>query len=91
MIDVLSLVCRRKMLLQYFGEPLWAACENCDNCFLDLSNPSTAQTQSMQDVTVEALHFLKAVQSVPERGMTKVLKVLLGRAFPLPLIVSFKA
>ncbi|PWH13010.1 MAG: DNA helicase RecQ [Anaerolineae bacterium] len=64
--------CRRKPLLQYFGEPYLATkCNNCDNC--------TAAPPVLADVTIPAQKFLSCVKRTGERfGAGHVIDVLRG-------------
>jgi ATP-dependent DNA helicase RecQ len=64
--------CRRKPLLQYFGETYAAAkCDNCDNC--------NAEPPTLEDITVPAQKFLSCVKRTGERfGAGMVADVLLG-------------
>jgi ATP-dependent DNA helicase RecQ len=64
--------CRRRPLLEYFGERLAADCSNCDVC---LSPPAT------RDGTEAARKLLSAVYRCGQRfGAAHVIDVLLGRA-----------
>ena len=65
-------VCRRKMLLHYFGENYEQDnCHNCDNCL----HPSTKREASDQLVTV-----LKAVQAVKENFRSDyIVNFIIGR------------
>ncbi len=64
--------CRRRPLLQYFGESLGADCGNCDNC---LSPPATF------DGTEAARKLLSAVYRTGQMfGAAHVIDVLLGNA-----------
>ncbi len=68
-------VCRRKVLMHYFGEE-WKSenCGNCDNC----TNP-----KEKVEAKDEALKVLKVVQELDERFDTKyVVNILIGRATP---------
>ena len=64
--------CRRKPLLNYFGEPYTAAtCSNCDNCN---STPTP-----LADVTIPAQKFLSCVKRVDEKfGAGHIVDILLG-------------
>ena len=64
--------CRRKPLLNYFGEPYTIQnCRNCDNC--------TAEAATLTDITVPAQKFLSCVKRTGERfGAAHVTDVLLG-------------
>ena len=64
--------CRRKPLLNYFGEPYAAQnCRNCDNC--------TAEAIALTDITIPAQKFLSCVKRTGERfGAAHVTDVLLG-------------
>ncbi len=64
--------CRRKPLLNYFGEPYAVQnCRNCDNC--------TAEAVAMTDITLPAQKFLSCVKRTGERfGAAHVTDVLLG-------------
>jgi ATP-dependent DNA helicase RecQ len=62
--------CRRRPLLEYFGEPCFEACGNCDNC---LSPPAT------WDGTEAARKLLSAVYRTGQTfGAGHVIDVLLG-------------
>ncbi|MBN1313713.1 MAG: DNA helicase RecQ [Anaerolineae bacterium] len=64
--------CRRKPLLEYFGEAYTAqSCDNCDNC--------TGQAAEQIDITIPAQKFLSCVKRTGERfGAVHVTRVLLG-------------
>jgi ATP-dependent DNA helicase RecQ len=64
--------CRRKPLLNYFGEPYDIQnCRNCDNC--------TAEAVAQTDITLLAQKFLSCVKRTGERfGAAHVTEVLLG-------------
>jgi ATP-dependent DNA helicase RecQ len=63
--------CRRRLLLEYFGEALPAPCGNCDNC---LSPPR------VEDMTVAAQKALSCVYRTGQRyGAAHLADVLLGR------------
>ena len=64
--------CRRKPLLQYFGETFApSTCDNCDNC--------NAEPPTLEDITVPAQKFLSCVFRTGERfGIAHVVDVLLG-------------
>ena len=64
--------CRRKPLLNYFGEPYAIQnCKNCDNC--------TAEAPAQTDITLPAQKFLSCVKRTGERfGAAHVTEVLLG-------------
>jgi len=67
-----SIVCRRRMLLGYFGEVHAGACGNCDNCL------GTAKTF---DGTVSAQKALSAVARTGSRfGAGHLIDVLLGKS-----------
>ena len=64
--------CRRKPLLNYFGEPYTAAtCSNCDNC-------NSAPTP-LTDITIPAQKFLSCVKRADEKfGAAHIVDILLG-------------
>ena len=64
--------CRRKPLLNYFGEPYTATnCSNCDNC-------NSAPTP-LADVTIPAQKFLSCVKRADEKfGAGHIVDILLG-------------
>ncbi len=64
--------CRRKPLLNYFGEAYTIQnCQNCDNC--------TAEALPQTDITLPAQMFLSCVKRTGERfGAAHVTEVLLG-------------
>src|SRR6266516_581507 len=66
-----SMVCRRRVLLGYFGETLADdTCGNCDNCL---------QPQILEDRTIDAQKFLSCVARTRERfGMRYIIEVLRG-------------
>ncbi|MEM8807176.1 MAG: DNA helicase RecQ [Cyanobacteria bacterium P01_G01_bin.38] len=65
-----SAICRRKIQLNYFGEPFDGNCGNCDNCL----NPPP-----VEDWTIEAQKFLSCVARCRERfGITHIIDVLRG-------------
>lgn len=67
-------MCRRKILLQYFGEHTDDTCGNCDMC---LNPPETF------DATIAAQKALSCVYRVQQRfGMMHVVDVLLGQTNP---------
>ncbi|WP_214044385.1 DNA helicase RecQ [Methanomethylovorans sp.] len=66
-----STVCRRRMLLRYFGEELQE--ENCKGCDVCL------QPVKITDVTEEAKLLIKCVKEVDQRyGITHVTEILTG-------------
>lgn len=70
-----SSVCRRKILLHYFGED-WGEknCGNCDNC----RNP-----KEKIEVKDEVVQVLKTIKALDERFVTDyVISVLMGRLTP---------
>lgn len=70
-----SSVCRRKILLHYFGED-WGErnCGNCDNC----RNP-----KEKIEVKEEVVQVLKTIKALDERFVTDyVISVLMGRLTP---------
>ncbi|GAC1350543.1 MAG: DNA helicase RecQ [Ktedonobacteraceae bacterium] len=66
-----SSVCRRRSLLAYFGETLYAEnCGNCDNCLRPVL---------LEDRTIDAQKFLSCVARTQERfGMRHIIEVLRG-------------
>jgi ATP-dependent DNA helicase RecQ len=64
--------CRRKPLLNYFGEPYQVAnCGNCDNC--------TSAPPVLEDITIPAQKFLSCVKRTGERfGAGHIVDVLRG-------------
>lgn len=64
--------CRRKPLLNYFGEPYSAeSCSNCDNC----SSTPTPLT----DITIPAQKFLSCVKRADEKfGAGHIVDILMG-------------
>lgn len=74
-----TIACRRKVLLQYFGETLHENCQNCDTCL----NP-----KSTWNATKEAKLALSAVYRTGQRfGVAHLIDVLLGKQ--TDKIVSF--
>ena len=65
-------ICRRKPLLQYFGESTAAdTCSNCDNC--------TSAPTPLTDITVFAQKFLSCVKRADEKfGAGHITDILLG-------------
>ena len=65
-------ICRRKPLLNYFGESYSADnCSNCDNC--------TSVPLPLTDITICAQKFLSCVKRVDEKfGAVHVVDILLG-------------
>ncbi|XP_020273084.1 uncharacterized protein LOC109848140 isoform X2 [Asparagus officinalis] len=62
--------CRRKFLLQYFGEETTNACGKCDNC---------TRSKSERDLSREALLLLSCIQSCGDRwGLNMPVDVLRG-------------
>lgn len=71
-----SAVCRRKLLLSYFGEIY--ANENCGGMCDNCKNP-----KEMQDAKTEAIIALRAVKELDERfPITYVIPVILGKLNP---------
>jgi ATP-dependent DNA helicase RecQ len=64
-------VCRRRILLTYFGEEyLQENCGNCDNCRVEVV---------MEDRTIDAQKFLSCVARTKERfGMRYIIEILRG-------------
>ena len=67
-----EITCRRKPLLEYFGEAYASAnCSNCDNC--------TSAPAELTDITVFAQKFLSCVKRADERfGAAHIVDILLG-------------
>ena len=67
-----ELTCRRKPLLNYFGESYSAqTCSNCDNC--------TSAPTELTDITIFAQKFLSCVKRADERfGAGHIADILLG-------------
>lgn len=70
-----SAVCRRKLLLHYFGEPYEVDnCGNCDNCL---------HPKEKIDVKNRAVVVLKAIQALDERfAIDYVVNVICGKVTP---------
>ncbi len=67
-----TVTCRRQVLLAYFGQPLDAACGNCDNCTTPVEQ---------WDGTVAAQKVMSCVARTGQRfGVGHVVDVLLGNA-----------
>ncbi|MBT3196798.1 MAG: RecQ family ATP-dependent DNA helicase, partial [Gammaproteobacteria bacterium] len=65
-----ALTCRRRVLLNYFGEELGKGCGNCDTC---------SEPPECYDATVDAQKVLSCVYRVGQRfGMRHVIEVLRG-------------
>ena len=66
-----SVVCRRRVLLAYFGEEYQQEdCGNCDNCL---------RPTAMEDRTIEAQKFLSCVSRTQQRfGMRHIVDILRG-------------
>lgn len=63
-------ICRRTILLRYFGEGFGGECRNCDNCLTP---------KPMEDWTVEAQKFLSCVARAKERfGAGHIIDILRG-------------
>jgi ATP-dependent DNA helicase RecQ len=63
--------CRRQVLLNYFGEPYMAPCDNCDNCL---------EPQETWDGTEAAQKALSCVYRTGQRfGVAYLIDVLLGK------------
>ena len=66
--------CRRRVILNYFGEPLEAGCGNCDNCLNKVES---------WDGTVAAQKALSCVYRTGQRfGAGHVIDVLVGKSTP---------
>lgn len=67
-----EITCRRKPLLNYFGETYAAqTCSNCDNC--------NATPASLTDITIPAQKFLSCVKRADEKfGAGHIADILLG-------------
>jgi ATP-dependent DNA helicase RecQ len=67
-----EITCRRKPLLNYFGESFTAdTCSNCDNC--------TSAPTLLTDITVLAQKFLSCVKRADEKfGASHITDILLG-------------
>ena len=67
-----EMTCRRKPLLNYFGESYSAnTCSNCDNC--------TSAPTALTDITVFAQKFLSCVKRADEKfGAGHIVDILLG-------------
>jgi ATP-dependent DNA helicase RecQ len=65
-------ICRRKPLLNYFGEAYQAdSCSNCDNC--------TSAPTALTDITIFAQKFLSCVKRAEEKfGAGHITDILLG-------------
>lgn len=65
-----SNLCRRKIILRYFGERYSGNCGNCDNCL---------DPKPIEDWTVEAQKFLSCVARCEQKfGLTHIVDVLIG-------------
>ncbi len=66
-----NIVCRRQVLLGYFGETLLDEnCGNCDNCL---------RLENLEDHTIDAQKFLSCVARTQQRfGMRHIIEVLRG-------------
>lgn len=74
---VTSDICRRRILLAYFGDEWDTDCGKCDNCCGGVEMRREGQTA--QDVTTEVRMFLALCQSVPAKfGKTMWIDVLRG-------------
>lgn len=63
-------ICRRTILLRYFGEGFAGECRNCDNCLTP---------KPMEDWTVESQKFLSCVARAKERfGAGHIIDILRG-------------
>lgn len=67
-----SIVCRRRVLLAYFGEEYQQEnCGNCDNCLRPIA--------TMEDRTIDAQKFLSCVSRAQQRfGMRHIVDILRG-------------
>jgi ATP-dependent DNA helicase RecQ len=67
-----EITCRRKPLLNYFGESISAeTCSNCDNC--------TSAPTPLTDITIYAQKFLSCVKRADEKfGAGHIVDILLG-------------
>ena len=67
-----SIVCRRRVLLAYFGEQYQQEnCSNCDNCLGPIA--------TMEDRTIDAQKFLSCVSRTQQRfGMRHIVDILRG-------------
>ena len=67
-----EITCRRKPLINYFGEPYTADnCSNCDNC--------TSAPTALVDITLYAQKFLSCVKRADEKfGAGHIADILLG-------------
>lgn len=69
-----SVTCRRKVLLNYFGEPTQESCQNCDTCL----HPVTTWNG-----TIAAQKALSAVYRTQERfGVVYLIELLTGKTTP---------
>ena len=65
-----SSVCRRKLLLNYFGESAPAYCGNCDNCL---------HQRALKDYTIEAQKILSTIYRLKESyGTNYIIDILRG-------------
>lgn len=63
-------VCRRKQILEYFGEPYKGSCGNCDIC---------SQSSPKQDASIDAQKLLSAVARTGEGfGLTHIIDIVTG-------------
>ncbi len=66
--------CRRKILLNYFDEPYYFKCQNCDNC----SDPPTTY-----DATIDAQKVLSCIYRINKNnmnfGIRHIIDILLGK------------
>jgi ATP-dependent DNA helicase RecQ len=67
-----SIICRRRVLLAYFGEEYQQAnCGNCDNCLHPIG--------TMEDRTIDAQKFLSCISRTQQRfGMRYIVDILRG-------------
>lgn len=67
-------LCRRQVLLNYFGEPHAGNCQHCDNC---------QQPAALQDGKIAAQKALSCIYRTGQRfGVKYIIDVLLGKSSP---------
>lgn len=78
---IFTKTCRRKILLEYFGETIeYTNCNFCDNCVGSTQIDNNIVDKPEQNVEKEATMLLNLIESIPKRtfGINRYIEILRG-------------